>query len=154
MDYIKKLIGIVVGLFCTFIVAWFSAYSLNIDFIWYNSLYKPLFLVDRAVMTAFVSLVYFLSILVVARLVTGKHFFPSIMVQGFLGFFTILFVHSFFTFQNVYLAFVFSVIIFLLSLFQQIWFFTKELRISIYYLPIFIFNVYCVLVMSYIAFSN
>ena len=154
MDYIKKLIGIVVGLFCTLVVAWLSAYSLNIDFIWYNSLSKPLFLVDRSVMTAFVSVVYFLSILVVARLVTGKHFFPSIMVQGLLGFFTILFVHSFFTFQNVYLAFVFSVIIFLLSLFQQIWFFTKELRISLYYLPIFIFNVYSLLVMSYIAFSN
>ncbi len=154
MDYIKKLIGIVVGLFCTLVVAWLSAYSLNIDFIWYNSLSKPLFLVDSAVMTAFVSVVYFLSILVVARLVTGKHFFPSIMVQGLLGFFTILFVHSFFTFQNVYLAFVFSVIIFLLSLFQQIWFFTKELRISLYYLPIFIFNVYSLLVMSYIAFSN
>ena len=154
MDYIKKLIGVVVGLFCTFIVAWFSAYSLNIDFIWYNSLAKPLFLVDNAVMTALVSIVYFLSILVVARLITGKRFFPSIMIQGFLGFFTILFVHSFFTFKNVYLAFVFSVVIFLLSLFQQVWFFTKEMRISLYYLPIFVFNVYCLLVTSYIAFSN
>ena len=154
MDFIKKLVGVVTGLFCTLIVAWFCSLSLNIDFIWYNSLAKPLFVVDKAVMTALVSIVYFLSILVVARLITGKRFFPSIMIQGFLGFFTILFVHSFFTFKNVYLAFVFSVVIFLLSLFQQVWFFTKEMRISLYYLPIFVFNVYCLLVTSYIAFSN
>ena len=128
--------------------------SLNIDFIWYNSLVKPLFLVNDKIMTAFVSGVYILSIGVVARLTTGKHFYPSMVFLGVIGIFSILFVHTFFSFKNVYLAFVFSLIIFAVSLVLQVRFFTKELRISLYYLPIFIFNAYSVIVMAYIAFAN
>ena len=154
MDFIKKLIGVVTGLFCTLIVAWFCSLSLNIDFIWYNSLVKPLFLVDEKIMTAFVSGAYILSIVVVARLTTGKHFYPSMVFLAIIGIFSILFVHTFFSFKNVYLAFVFSLIIFAVSLVLQVRFFTKELRISLYYLPIFIFNAYSVIVMAYIAFAN
>ena len=128
--------------------------SLNIDFIWYNSLVKPLFLVNDKIMTAFVSVVYILSIVVVARLTTGKHFYPSMLFLAIIGIFSILFVHTFFSFKNVYLAFVFSLIIFAVSLVLQVRFFTKELRISLYYLPIFIFNAYSVIVMAYIAFAN
>jgi hypothetical protein len=105
-------------------------------------------------MTAFVSGVYILSIVVIARLTTGKHFYPSMVFLGVIGIFSILFVHSFFSFKNVYLAFVFSLIIFAVSLVLQVRFFTKELRISLYYLPIFIFNAYSVIVMAYIAFAN
>ena len=154
MDFIKKLIGVVTGVFCTLIVAWFCSLSLNIDFIWYNSLVKPLFLVNDKVMTAFVSGVYILSIVVVARLTTGKHFYPSMVFLAIIGIFSILFVHTFFSFKNVYLAFVFSLIIFAVSLVLQVRFFTKELRISLYYLPIFIFNAYSIIVMAYIAFAN
>ncbi len=154
MDFIKKLIGVVTGLFCTLIVAWFCSFQLKIDFIWYNSLVKPVFLVNEKIMTAFVSGVYFLSSVVVARLVTGKHFYPSMVFLAIIGIFSILFVHTFFSFKNVYLAFVFSLIIFAVSLVLQVRFFTKELRISLYYLPIFIFNAYSVVVMAYIAFAN
>lgn len=154
MDYIKKLIGVVVGLFCTLVVAWFCSFSLKIDFIWYNSLVKPAFLPNTSVMTAFVSMVYFLNIAVIARLVTGKHFYPSMVFLGVVGIFSILFVHSFFTWKNIYLALVFSMIIFAVSLVQQVRFFIKELRIALYYLPVCIFNVYSVIVVSYIAFYN
>lgn len=154
MDFIKKLVGVVTGLFCTLIVAWFCSLSLNIDFIWYNSLIKPPFLFNAQIMTAFISLVYIMSIVVVARLVTGKHFYPSMVFLAIIGIFSILFVHTFFTFKSLYLAFVFSLIIFAVSLTLQVRFFTKELRISLYYLPIFIFNAYSVVVMAYIAFSN
>lgn len=154
MDFIKKLVGVVTGLFCTLIVAWFCSLSLNIDFIWYNSLVKPPFLFNAQTMTVFISLVYIMSIVVVARLVTGKHFYPSMVFLSVIGIFSILFVHTFFTFKSLYLAFVFSLIIFAVSLTLQVRFFTKELRISLYYLPIFIFNAYSVVVMAYIAFSN
>ena len=154
MDFIKKLVGVVTGLFCTLIVAWFCSLSLNIDFIWYKSLIKPPFLFNAQIMTAFISLVYIMSIVVVARLVTGKHFYPSMVFLAIIGIFSILFVHTFFTFKSLYLAFVFSLIIFAVSLTLQVRFFTKELRISLYYLPIFIFNAYSVVVMAYIAFSN
>ena len=154
MDFIKKLVGVVTGLFCTLIVAWFCSLSLNIDFIWYNSLIKPPFLFNAQIMTAFISLVYIMSIVVVARLVTGKHFYPSMVFFAIIGIFSILFVHTFFTFKSLYLAFVFSLIIFAVSLTLQVRFFTKELRISLYYLPIFIFNAYSVIVMAYIAFAN
>ena len=154
MDYIKKLIGVVAGLFCTLVVAWFSSFSLKIDFMWYNSLIKPVFTASPPVMTALVSMVYFMSIVVIARLVTGKHFYPSMVFLSAIGIFSILFVHSFFTFKNIYLAFAFSVVIFVISLILQVRFFLKELRISLYYLPIFLFNIYTVIVMSVIAFSN
>ena len=113
-----------------------------------------MFLVNEKIMTAFVSGVYILSIVVVARLVTGKHFYPSMVFLAIIGIFSILFVHTFFSFKNVYLAFVFFLIIFAVSLVLQVRFFTKELRISLYYLPIFIFNAYSVVVMAYIAFAN
>ena len=154
MDYIKKLIGIVAGLFCTLVVAWLCAFQLKIDFIWYNLLVKPVFVPNPTIMTLLVSCVYFMSIVVIARLVTGKHFYPSMVLIAVLGIFSILFVHSFFTFKNVYLAFVFTIVIFAVSLILQVRFFTKELRISLYFLPIFIFNTYSVVAMSAIAFTN
>ena len=154
MDYIKKLIGVVTGLFCTLVMAWFCSFQLKIDFIWYNSLTKPLFIAPPMVMTMLVSVVYLMHIIVIARLVTGKHFYPSMVFFALTSIFSILFVHTFFTFKNVYLALVFSLVIFFVSLVLQVRFFTKELRISLYYLPIFLFNAYSVIVVSCIAFSN
>lgn len=154
MDYIKKLIGVVTGLFCTLVMAWFCSFQLKIDFIWYNSLTKPLFTAPPMVMTMLVSVVYLMHIIVIARLVTGKHFYPSMVFFALTSIFSILFVHTFFTFKNVYLALVFSLVIFFVSLVLQVRFFTKELRISFYYLPIFLFNAYSVIVVSCIAFSN
>ena len=154
MDYIKKLIGVVTGLFCTLVVAWFCSFQLKIDFIWYNSLAKPLFVASPTIMTLLVAVVYIMSIVVIARLTTGKHFNPSMVFLFITGFFSILFVHAFFTYKNIYLALVFVMVIFLFSLILQVRFFTKELRIALYYLPIFFFNAYSFVVMSVIAFSN
>lgn len=142
------------GLFCTLIMAWFCSFQLKIDFIWYNSLTKPLFTASPMIMTALVSVVYLMHIIVIARLVTGKHFYPSMVFVVLTIIFSIAFVHSFFTFKNVYLALVFSLLIFIVSLLLQVRFFTKELRISLYYLPIFLFNAYSLIVASCIAFAN
>lgn len=154
MDNIKKLIGIVVGIFCTLLMAWFCSFQLKIDFIWYNSLVKPVFLAKPMIMTVFVSVMYLCHILVIARLVTGKHFFPSMVFLAIISIFSILFVHSFFTWKNVYLALVFSLVVFLVSLLVQVRFFLKELRISLYYLPVFIFNAYSTVAVTFIAFAN
>lgn len=142
------------GLFFTLIMAWFCSFQLKIDFIWYNSLTKPLFTATPMIMTALVSVVYLMNIIVIARLVTGKHFYPSMVFVILTIIFSIAFVHSFFTFKNVYLALVFSLLIFIVSLLLQVRFFTKELRISLYYLPIFLLNAYSLIVVSCIAFAN
>ena len=154
MDYIKKLTGIVAGLFFTLVIAWACSFQLKVDFTWYNSLHKPSFLVKPDVMTAFVGVMYLVNIVVVARLVTGRHFFPSMVILSLVGLSSILFVHAFFDLKNVYLAFTFILISAGLALVQQVRFFVKELLIALYYLPVFLFYVYSLLVMGVITFSN
>lgn len=154
MDYIKKLTGIVAGLFFTLVIAWACSFQLKVDFTWYNSLHKPSFLVKPDVMTVFVGVMYLVNIVVVARLVTGKQFFPSMVILSLVGITSILFVHAFFDLKNVYLAFTFILISAGLALVQQVRFFVKELLIALYYLPVFLFYIYSLLVMGVIAFSN
>lgn len=105
-------------------------------------------------MTVFVGVMYLVNIVVVARLVTGKQFFPSMVILSLVGITSILFVHAFFDLKNVYLAFTFILISAGLALVQQVRFFVKELLIALYYLPVFLFYIYSLLVMGVIAFSN
>ncbi len=154
MDSIKKLTGVVSGLFFTLIIAWCCSFALKLDLNWYNSLVKPAFLVSPSVMTAFVSVVYVLHILVVARLVTGKHFFPSMVFLFLSGVLSVLFLFSFFGVKNLYLALMIMIMLFGVSLLTQIRFFTKEIKIALYYFPIFIFNAYCFVLTSTIVFHN
>lgn len=154
MDYIKKLIGIVAGLFLVLVVAWLCSFSLKMDFNWYNGLSKPSFMVDSSVFVAFVSVVYFLHVMVISRLVTGKHLVPSMVFLGVVGLLAILFNFVFFTHKNLYVGFVFVAGIFAFSLILQLRFFLKDKVLGLYYLPIFIFNFYCLLVTGFIVFNN
>lgn len=154
MDYIKKLIGIVVGLFLVLVVAWFCSFSLKLDLNWYNTLSKPSFAVDGHVFAAFVSVVYFLHVVVISRLVTGKHLLPSMVFLGVIGLASILFNHTFFTLKNVYVGFIFILLTFVFSTVLQLRFLFKDRMLALYYLPIFVFNFYCLLVTGFIAFSN
>lgn len=154
MEYIKKLIGLVTGVFCTLVVAWLCADCLKIDFKWYNALVKPVIVPGGGYFTLFVSAAYALNILVVARLVTGKHFFPSTLILAGIGLFSILFIYAFFARCNVYLGLVFMLLVFILSFIQQVRFFIKETLIALYYLPVFIFNCYCLVAVAAIAIAN
>lgn len=154
MDFIKKLVGVVAGLFCTLVVAWFCSFSLKMDLNWYNALCKPTFMVNGEVMSLFVSVVYALHVLLVARLVKGRHFFPSMVLLFLVGLFSILFVYAFFTLKQVYLAFVFIGVVMGLSLIILVRFFSKDWVTALYYLPVFIFNLYCTVVASFVAFFN
>lgn len=154
MEYIKRLIGLAVGTLSVLIVAWVCSICLNVDFKWYFGLVKPVFVPTCGVFTFMVSVVYVLHVAVVSRLVVGKHFFPSTIILFVIGAFSILFVFAFFTLENVYLSAVFISLVFALSLVQTIRFFLKELRIALYYLPVFVFNCYCFVVVFAIAFAN
>lgn len=154
MDYIKKLIGLVAGVFCVLVVAWLCSYCLKIDFKWYLALNKPQILPSGGYFTFFVAITYMCVVGVIARLVTGKHIFPSMIFLAFTGLFSVLFIYAFFTLKNIYLAFAFSILLLAFSLVVQIRFFLKEVRIALYYLPAFLFNVFCFFISAYIAFNN
>lgn len=124
------------------------------DLIWYNSLVKPVFVPSSGYFTLLLAIVYVLQIAVFARLVIGKHFFPSVFILLAVEVFSALFVYAFFSRCNVYLGMVFIIFVFVLSFIQQVRFFIKELRIAVYYLPIFIFNCYCLVTVCVIAFAN
>lgn len=154
MEYVKRLAGLAVGTFSVLVVAWICSTCLNVDFKWYYLLDKPIVVPSGAIFTLMVSVVYVLHTAVVSRLVVGKHFFPSTLILGGVGVFSILFVFSFFTLKNVYLAATFMAVTFALSLIQTVRFFIKELRIALYYLPIFAFNCYAFILSLSIAFTN
>ncbi len=154
MDFIKKLTGVVSGLFFTLVMAWGCSFALNTDLTWYNELYKPAFMPTSSVMTALVSVVYVVHILVVARLVTGRHFFPSLLFLGGVGILSVLFLNSFFKVHNLYLAFSIIIMLFALSLVTEIRFFIKDVRTALYYLPIFVFNAFCFVLTTCCVFAN
>lgn len=154
MENIKKLTGIVAGTACVAAVAWICSICLNIDFKWYNSLVKPVVVPKGGIFSLIIAVVYVLHIAVVSRLVIGKHFFPSTLILAGAGVFSILFVFAFFTLENVYLSAVFMAILFALSFVQTVRFFLKELRIALYYLPVFIFNCYAFVAVVAIALAN
>ncbi len=154
MEYVKRLAGLAVGTFSVLIVAWICSTCLNVDFKWYNALDKPIVVPSGAIFTLMISVVYVLHAVVISRLVVGKHFFPSTLILGGVGVFSILFVFAFFTLKNVYLATTFMAVAFALSLIQTVRFFIKELRIALYYLPVFAFNCYAFILSLAIAFTN
>lgn len=148
------MIGIVVGLFCVLIVAGLCAFFLKIDFIWYNRLIKPVFVPTSGYFSFMMCIVYFSNIAVVSRLVTGKHFFPSLLILSAIGVFSVLFVAVFFSLKLLVGGAVVMSVLFALSFFQQVRFFIKEIRIALYYLPTFLFNCYAFVVVFAIALTN
>lgn len=154
MEYIKRLAGLAVGTLSVLVFAWICSVCLNVDFKWYYGLDKPVFVPSSGIFTLMISVVYALHVVVVSRLVVGKHFFPSTLILTGTGVFATLFVFAFFTLENLYLSAVFVSIVFALSLLQIVRFMMKELRIALYYLPVFVFNCYAFVVVLAIAFAN
>ncbi|MCQ2603363.1 MAG: tryptophan-rich sensory protein [Clostridia bacterium] len=154
VDYIKKLTGIVSGLFITLVGAWICASCLKIDFKWYYSLVKPIVVPTSLGFSIIVSVVYICCILVFSRLIVGKHFFPSVVFMVLCEMFSALFIFAFFRLENLYLALFFIICTFTVSFVTEIRFFIKDIRTAIYYLPVVAFNAYSLILVMAIVFAN
>ncbi|MBR4800795.1 MAG: tryptophan-rich sensory protein [Clostridia bacterium] len=131
-----------VALFATLLVAGLSSYCFKTDFIWYNSLEKPAFVLSSGYWSSFVVVSYLSGILSITRLVEHKHIFPSMIFFAVLGVFVILFVYAFFTLKHVLLAFVFITIVLAFAYILFVRFLTKDVTLAVIFLPILLFNVY------------
>lgn len=154
VDAVKRLIGIVAGIFCTLVVAELCSYCFKIDLKWYISLVKPPFCVSSGWMTCFVAICYISTIITIAMLVEHKWFFPSMIFFVLLGVFCILFVFAFFTCKNILLALVFMTFAEGLSFGLLIRFLSKKAIVALAYLPSFLFNSYSFLVTLCITLAN
>ena len=136
------MIGMVVALFATLIVAGLSSYCFKIDFMWYNQLTKPAFVLPAAFWSSFVVVSYLSGILSITRLVEHKHIFPSTLFFAVLGVFVILFVFAFFTLKNLSLAFAFMTIVLAFAYVLFIRFLTKDVTLALIFSPTLAFNIY------------
>lgn len=148
------MLGIVAGLFCTLIVAGICSYCFNMDFKWYLSLNKPVFLVSGEWFTAFVATAYLSSILAISRLVEYKHIFPSMIFFGILGVGCIFFVLCFFTLKNLMLALFFITLVLAMAYVLLVRFLIKDYKIALEFLPAFLFDVYSFVCVMYIVLQN
>lgn len=142
VKYLKRMIGLVAGIFCTLIVAGLCSYCFNPDFNWYNSLVKPPFLAKDVWFTVFVAMSYISAILSVSRLVEYKHLFPSMIFFMLLAAFCILFVYAFFSLKRPMLALVFMTGALDMSYILLIRFLIKDYKIALEFSFLFLFNLY------------
>ena len=136
------MIGMTVALFATLLVAGLSSYCFKTDFIWYNSLVKPSFVLTQGYWSSFVIVSYLSGVLSITRLVEHKHIFPSMIFFAILGAFCILFVFAFFTLENLLLAFVFMTIVLAFAYVLFVRFLTKDVPLALMFLPILLFDIY------------
>lgn len=154
MDKLKRLVGIVAGLFCTLIVAMLCSYCFKLDVYWYSNLVKPSYLPPGGGFTVMVGISYISTIWVISRLVEHKHIFPSMFIFVFLGVFCILFVYAFFTLKMLVLALFFIIAVFALSFTLLIRFLIKDPLTALIYLPAFAFNSFCMVIVFGIVMCN
>ena len=154
MDQLKRLIGIVAGIFCTLVAAWICSYVFKFDGAWYGALVKPSFMLPRGYFTAFVAVTYLSCILSISRLVTHKRFFPSMLYFFGLGTCSVLFVLAFFNLKRLVLALVFitATLAFAYALFIR--FLMKDVKIALLFLPAFSFYIYGFLCAVSVALAN
>ena len=136
------MIGLVSGVFLALIVAGLSSYCFKTDFIWYNQLLKPSFVLFPAFWSTFVVVSYTSSILSITRLVEHKHIFPSMVFFVILGTFVILFVFAFFSLHNLLLAFIFMTIVLAFAYILYVRFLTKDITLALIFSPTLAFNIY------------
>ena len=136
------MIGMTVALFATLLVAGLSSYCFKMDFMWYNQLAKPSFVLTSGFWSSFVVVSYLSGILSITRLVEHKHIFPSMIFFAFLGTFCILFVFAFFTLKNLLLAFVFMTIVLAFAYVLFVRFLTKDVPLALMFSPILLFDIY------------
>ncbi len=154
MNKVKRLIGIVSGLFFTFLVAWLCSHFFRLDADWYFALKKPVPVPDSIVFTVLVVLTYVSSVLVISQLVTGKHIFPSMLFFLGKGISVFLYVYVFFTLKNIIGGMVFMTFTFAFSFILFIRFCKKDIKTALAYLYTFVFNFYAFVVMIAITMAN
>lgn len=142
VDLLKRMIGIVVGVFCTLIVAGVCSYLFNLDLIWWNTLNKPSFVLSGSWFTAFVFASYVSSILSITRLVEHKHIFPSMIFFAVLGLFCALFVLAMFRLKNLWFALFCISVNLAMGYVLFVRFLTKDYKIAIAFLPTLAFLIY------------
>ena len=148
------MIGLVSGVFLTLIVAGLSSYCFKMDFIWYNSLSKPPFVLFPAFWSSFVVVAYMSSILSITRLVEHKHIFPSMVFFVILGTFVILFVFAFFSLKNLLLALIFMTLVLAFAYVLFVRFMTKDVTLALIFAPTLVFNVYAFVCTIAIVMAN
>ena len=148
------MLGIVVGLLCTLIVAGVCSYCFNLDLKWYFTLNKPSYLVPNGWFTVFVSLAYISSILAVGRLVEYKHIFPSMIFFAIMGIDCMLFVLCFFRLKNLIASLIFITLTLAMAYVLFVRFLMKDYKMALEFLPAFLFNVYSFMCVIYIALQN
>lgn len=148
------MLGIVVGLLCTLIVAGICSYCFNPDLKWYISLNKPVFLVSNGWFTIFVGLSYLSSILAVSRLVEYKHIFPSMIFFAVLGVSCIFFVLCFFTFKNFISSMIFITAVLAMAYVLFVRFLMKDIKMALEFLPAFVFDIYAFVCVIFIVLNN
>ena len=154
VGYLKRMIGIVVGIFAILVVSGLCSLCFKMDLKWYIALEKPSFVVSGGWFTVFVSMAYVSCVLAISRLVEYKHFFPSTIFFLILGIFVVFFVFAFFTLKNLWFALVCMTAVLAISYVLFIRFLTKEVKIAIEFLPAFLFNFYAFLCTLCIAMNN
>lgn len=154
MEHLKRMIGIVVGIFCTLIVAGLCSYLFNIDLKWWIALNKPAFVLSGGWFTAFVFVSYLSSILSITRLVEHKHIFPSMLFFAILGLFCVLFVLAMFTLKNLWFAFFCICVTLAMAYVLFVRFLIKDYKIAIIFLPVLVFEIYGFLCVIGIVMAN
>lgn len=145
MNHLKRVMGIVAGLFCVLAVAGLSSYCFKLDVVWYAGLIKPAFLLSHGWFVLFVALIYLSSVLAVSNLIEYKHFFPSMIFYAVLGVFTVLFCFVFARLKNLILSLICMTAVLAMSYILFIRFLTKNVKIALVYSPSLIFNIYAFL---------
>ena len=154
MEQLKRIIGLVVGVFCTLVVAWICSYCFKMDLNWFVMLNKPSFLVPNGWFTVFVSVSYISTILAVSRLVEHKHLFPSLLFFLILGICSIFFVWCFFALKQLVAALVFITAVLAMAYVLLVRFLMKDFKMALEFLPAFIFYLYGFLCVLSIALNN
>ena len=154
MGYLKRMIGIVVGVFAILVVSGLCSLCFKTDLKWWISLEKPSFVASGGVFTMLVVAAYISCILAISRLVEYKLFFPSTIFFVIIGVFCVLFVFAFFTLKNLWFALACMAIVLAFSYVLLIRFLTKEVKIALEFLPAFAFNFYAFLCALCIAMNN
>lgn len=154
METVKKLLGLVVGIFCVLIVAWLCSFCFKMDAEWYAALNKPPIVPANGWFPFFVITTYASTIFVIARLVCGRHLFPAILIFILTGFCAVMFVHTFFALKEILIALIFSCGLALSSFALFVRFIIKDVVAAIMYLPATIFNSYAFIVNICIAMLN
>lgn len=154
VEHLKRMIGLVVAVFATLIVAGLSSVCFKMDFIWWNSLTKPAFVLSSAFWDSFVIVAYLSSIISITRLVEHKHIFPSMLFFALLGTSCVLFVFAFFTLKNLLAAIVFMTFTLAFAYVLFIRFMTKDVTLALIFTPTLLFDVYAFLCTLAILMAN